>query len=85
MITKPIHFARHARNRMRLHKISLEQVVAVIQQPDSVAPTTKDRYNAFGRIEERFLRVTCKEEEMRLVVVTVTPRKRPFKGDAGEN
>lgn len=53
----------------------------VIQNPDRVVPNVKGRYNAFGRLGERFLRVTCKEEEKRLVVVTVTPRKRAFKGE----
>ncbi|MDO8491291.1 MAG: DUF4258 domain-containing protein [Dehalococcoidia bacterium] len=73
---KSVYLSRHAKRRMRLHDISIEQVTQTLEQPEKVVPSIKGRYNAYRRIGERFLRLTYREEEERFVVVSVTPRKR---------
>ncbi len=73
---KNIYLSRHTIRRMRLYDITLEQISQTLSAPDHIVPSLKERYNAYRRIGERFLRVTYREEKERYVVVTVTPRKR---------
>jgi len=76
---KPIVYVRHARRSMRFWHIGHERVVvATLAAPDRVLPTAKGRFNAIKAFEDGFLRVTHKEEDDRILVVTVTPRKRPW-------
>ncbi|MBI4338105.1 MAG: DUF4258 domain-containing protein [Chloroflexi bacterium] len=77
---KPVYLSRHASRRMQLYEITLEQVMETFMSPDSLAPTLKERYNAFRRVENRLLRVTYKEDAERMVVVTVTPLRRGEEG-----
>ena len=71
-----MRISRHARNRMRRHKISEELVGSVIDNPDSQTPTIKGRTNAAKAIEGRIIRVTYVREEAQTVVITVSPRRR---------
>lgn len=75
-MVKQVYLSRHAKRRMRLHDISLEHVLEVLRDPAKVDSTIRGRYNAFKRIGQRFIRVTYKEEEMRYVIITVTPRRQ---------
>lgn len=59
---------------MRLYGVSLPDASRVLQEPEKVAPAGKGRYNAYGKFGNGYLRVTYKEEETRVVIVTVTPR-----------
>lgn len=43
-------------------------------------PSVKGRQNAYKFIGDRYLRVTFKEELDHILVITVTVRKRPFRG-----
>jgi len=61
---------------MHLYDIVPEDVVSVLENPEKVTPALKDRYNAFRKLGERYLRVTYKETEERYIVVTVTPKRR---------
>ena len=63
---------------MRFWNILLEDVQSTLAVPDRVLPTEKGRLNAIKRHGERFLRVTYKEEVDYILVVTVTPRRRPW-------
>ncbi|MDO8750704.1 MAG: hypothetical protein Q7K03_06130 [Dehalococcoidia bacterium] len=78
MNAKRIVYVRHARRSMRFWRISHERVVATLEAPDRVLPMAKGRFNAIKAFEDGFLRVTYKEEDDRILVVTVTPRKRPW-------
>ena len=69
---KPIVLSRHARNRVRLYRVSLEEVRRVLEEPSSVKDSIKGRRNAYGTLGGRVLRVTYIEEGERIVVVTVT-------------
>ncbi len=73
---KPLYLSRHARRRMGLYEISIEDISRVLENPEKVGPASKGRYNAYRRVGERYLRVTYKDEELRVVVVTVTPRRK---------
>ena len=51
-----------------------------VNHPDYIEPSIKGRKNAYKFIGSRFLRVTFKEEPENILVITVTIRKKPFKG-----
>ncbi len=48
---------RHARNRMRLHRITEAEVELAIQKPEYLEPSTEDRFNAWIKTTDKFLRV----------------------------
>jgi len=57
---KPVGYTRHARNRMRLHKISEEEIELAINKPDFIEVSSEGRFNAWMKISEKYLRVTFK-------------------------
>ena len=61
---------------MRRHEISEEDLQMVLLEPESLDPTGKGRLNATRVVAGRIIRVTHKIEEERIVIVTVTPRRR---------
>lgn len=62
----------------RFWHIRLEEVESTLALPDRVIPTDKGRLNAIKGFGERFLRVTYMDEADHILVITVTPRRRPW-------
>jgi hypothetical protein len=81
---KPIHYTRHARSRMRQHRIEEESVSLAIRESDQLLPSIKSRYNALKHIGNRIIRVTFLEEAEHILIITVSPRKH-FQGERDEN
>lgn len=77
---KPVKYDRHARRRMKEREVTEKEVEITIGEPDSMDASIKGRKNTYKFIGNRFLRVTFKEESDRILVITVTMRKKPFKG-----
>lgn len=77
---KPIKFAHHARNRMRWHKISEEEVVSCIRMPLLQEPARKGKTHSWQRVGTKFLRVTWLEEEDATIIITAVLKRRPPKG-----
>ena len=77
---KQIRYDRHAKRRMKEREVTEEEAEATIKKPEYIETSIKGRKNAYIFINERFLRVTFKEEDDHILVITVTVRKRPFKG-----
>ena len=77
---KRIKYDRHAKRRMKEREVTEEEVEITIKKPEDVEPSVKGRKNAYKFMNGRFLRVTLKEESNHMLVITVTIRKRPFKG-----
>lgn len=75
---KPIRFGRHARRTVVFWGIRQEDIESTLSAPDQVMPTRKGRLNAVKQFGNRFLRVTYREESDCLLIVTVTPRKKPW-------
>ena len=65
---------------MKEREVIEEEAEMAINNPDYIEPSIKGRQNAYKFIGSRFLRVTFKEEPENILVITVTIRKRPFKG-----
>lgn len=80
MLGKPVKYDRHAKKRMREREVSKDEAVSAIENPDFCEPSIKGRMNAFKFINGRYLRVTFKEEVDHILVITVTIRKKPFRG-----
>ena len=75
-----VAYDRHAKRRMQEREVSEEEAEAVMSNPDFSEQSVKGRTNAFKFINGRYLRVTFREESDNVLVITVTIRKKPFKG-----
>ena len=83
MTIPPIRYTRHARNRLRLHRLTREYVEAVLAQPAALTPDEDGKENAWGESTPylaqkgyRAMTVTFIVEGERTVIITVTPRRR---------
>ncbi len=76
---KPINYCRHARKRMKDRNVSEEEISSVVNRADYIEFDAKDRKNAYKYIGNRFIRVTFKEENDNILIITVTIRKKSFK------
>jgi hypothetical protein len=65
---------------MKERGVTDEEAEMTINKPDHIETSIKGRRNAYRCIKGRFLRVTFKEEADHILVITVTVRRRPFKG-----
>jgi len=72
---KELRYTRHAKNRMRWHKITESEVESAIQHPDSVEPSMAGKVNVWIKTSDKFLRVTYKETDKILVITAVKKRK----------
>lgn len=75
---EPIKFTRHAKNRMRWHKISEKDVELALAKPEWVEKGQEGKLNAWRKIGLKFLRVTYKEErDTRIIITAVLKKKGP--------
>jgi hypothetical protein len=65
---------------MKEREVTEDETETVIKIPDSSEPSIKGRTNAFKFLNGRYMRVTFKEESDHILVITVTIKKKPFKG-----
>ncbi len=74
--------SRHARNNMRLYRISREEIEDVLAHPDRVEAEGPRRV-AYKTFPSRFgglpLKVVYVEEQGEIVVITAYPLKRGFR------
>ena len=64
---RPIRITRHARNRMRRQRISEELIHVTLRAPEWEEPSVAGRVNRWKRVEDGFLRVTCRDELERII------------------
>ena len=69
-----IKFDRHAKRRMKWRRISNEEVTSVLLFPDYKEPTIKGRFNAFKNIAGRTIKVTYKESDDEIYVITTVEK-----------
>lgn len=55
---------------MRWRKIGEDEVMIVVNEPESVEDTQRDRKNAFKKVRERSLKVTYKDDGEKKVIIT---------------
>ena len=71
-----IRFSRHARRQMKWRRISEEDVFKVLDDPDQVEGSIRDRKNAYKSLEGRLLKVTYKEEDSETTIFTVIEKEK---------
>jgi hypothetical protein len=79
LIVKPIKYTRHARNRMRLHKILENEIELAIKEPAYLEPSKEGRFNSWVETSGKFLRVTYNEDENRFLVISAVRKKRGWR------
>ncbi|MBI4686298.1 MAG: DUF4258 domain-containing protein [Nitrospirae bacterium] len=77
---KSVKYDRHAKRRMQERDVTEYETESAIRNPDFSEPSIKGRTNAFKFTNGRHLRVTFKEDADHILVITVTMRKKPFRG-----
>jgi hypothetical protein len=81
-----LYFTRHARNKMRWYRVSLEDVKRCIDVPEVKTVGSSGKINCWTKLGKNFLRVTVTEEGNRLIVITVTIRRKgPRREDNEDN
>ena len=60
---------------MRWRRVSEAEVLEVLDLPDRIEETLVERKNAYKALDERQLKVTYKQEESDIVVITVIEKK----------
>lgn len=78
LAVKPIWITRHARNRMRWHRIGDSLVEQAVRHAKWQESTAAGRMNAWMAVGERFLRVTYREEPDRIVVISAVFKRLPL-------
>jgi len=73
---KPLYVIRHARNKLRRWQIPFEDIEEAVLHPDATRQSIGNRVNYWRRWRDAWLRVTIVEESGRVVVITVTPKKK---------
>jgi len=76
---KPIKYTRHAKNRMRWHRIIEAEVESAIQKPEFLEPSIEGGFNAWIKASDKFLRVTYKEETNRFLIITAVKKKKGWR------
>ena len=76
---KPIKYTRHAKNRMRWHRITEIEVESAIKAPEFLEPSVENRLNVWVRISNKFLRVTYKEEGDRILVISAVKKNKGWR------
>ena len=79
-MARQFEYTRHARNRLRLYRISRDEVEALVQNPVQLIPQDQHRLNAWGRLrvmrtQTEWVRVTYVVEQAVTVIISVTPRR----------
>lgn len=76
---KPIKYTRHAKNRMRWHKITESEVESALKTPEFLEPSVENRLNAWIKIYDKFLRVTYREESDRVLIISAVKKNKGWR------
>ncbi len=70
----PIRFDRHAARRMKWRKITEEEVLNTLDNPDKVEESIKGRINVYKAIEQRYIKVTYKKLLNEIFIISVVDK-----------
>jgi len=73
---KPIIYTRHAKNRMRWHRIKEIEVESALSAPEFLEPSIEQSFKAWMKTADKFLRVTYKEENDRFLIISAVRKKK---------
>ena len=69
-----VDFTRHAKNNLRLYRISQEDAIAVVTSPDTTTRDADGKAMAWKTLSGRLLRAVYVVEGEKIVVVTIHPK-----------
>lgn len=72
---KKISYSRHAKRRMKWRRISEKEVKTVLSKPDKQEGTKYGRKNAQRAIEERLIKVTFKEINDKILIISAVDKR----------
>lgn len=70
MIKRKFFYSRHARRQMKWRKITNSEVEDTIISPEKVEDSIMNRKNAYKHIGERYIKVTFKEKDDIIIIIT---------------
>ena len=59
-----------------MHGITESEAESVISEPDFIEPSIEGRLNAWKKASEKYLRVTYKEEDDKILVISTVRKKK---------
>ena len=65
-----IKFSRHALRQMKWRQITEQEVLLIINNPDRLENSVHQRKNAYKTLEDRKLKVTYKQEDDDIIIIT---------------
>lgn len=71
---KALRFDRHARRRMQWRRISEEEVMLTLSNPDKTEQSIKGRVNVYKTIGTRYIKVTYKEFSDEILIISVVDK-----------
>lgn len=71
-----INYSRHARRQMKWREITEDEVKNTIREPEKIEYSTKGRKNALKHINEKWIKVTFKEEDGIIIIITVMDKNK---------
>lgn len=71
-----IRFSRHAKRQMKWRDISEQEARDTLLSPEKVEDSIKNRMNAFKHIGDKWLKVTFKEDDKRVLIITAIDRNK---------
>ena len=73
---KEIYFSRHAKRQMKWRNISIEEVRNTVSYPENMQDSIKGRKNAYKHLNQKWIKVTFKEEYDKIIIVTVIDKNK---------
>jgi len=61
---------------MKWREISEDEIKNTILSPEKIEDSIKDRKNAFKHIDKKWLKVTFKQENDKIVIITVIDKNK---------
>ncbi len=75
---QPKKLTGHA-NRMRMYDITEAEVDSAIERPDFTEPSVEGRVNVWKKVDDKFLRVTLKDEQRRVLIITAVKKRKGWR------
>jgi len=73
---KEIYFSRHAKRQMKWRKITKEEVLTAILEPEDIQDSINGIKNFYKHINEKLIKATYKEEIDKFVVITAIDKNK---------
>ena len=71
-----IYFSRHAKKQMKWRKISESEVEETLSNSEINENSIKGRRNAFKYINQRYLKVTYKKDNDKIIIITAIEKSK---------